>query len=287
MPRPVRFIIRHFSRIATNTAPIRAGIGSAFAIGFLALAVGYGVYQGGHGKLFLSSAASTAGLQLGAIQISGQLETGEDEVLAALELNRGDLLFGLDLKKARARVMKLAWIEAVTIRKYYPDKLEISLLEKQPFAVWQRDKTLRIVEGDGKVIAEIPAGEGLSNRISMLPRIVGKGAEKRAAELFELVSPYPTLKSRINAYVRVADRRWNIVLGGDLVIRLPEHNAPRALAAVATMERERQLFSRAITVVDMRLKNRMVLRLAPGAAEQRRVTIKENLEQMRQAEKSI
>ncbi len=237
--------------------------------------------------MFLSSAASTAGLEVGAIEISGQLETGESEVLAALKLDKRGSLFGLDLTKVRARVMRLPWVEAVTIRKYYPDKLAISLREKQPFAVWQRDKTLRIVEGDGKVIVEIPAGERLSNRISLLPRIVGKGAEKRAAELFELVSPYPTLKSQVNAYVRVADRRWNIVLGGDLVIQLPEGNAPRALAAVATMDRERQLLSRAITAVDMRLKNRMVLRLLPDAAEQRRITAKDKLKQMHQAEKSI
>ena len=75
LPRPLRFLTRHINRIHDTTLLIPAGTGSMMAVGFLAITVGYGVYAGGHSDVVVSSAASTAGLDVGSIKISGQVET--------------------------------------------------------------------------------------------------------------------------------------------------------------------------------------------------------------------
>ncbi len=286
LPRPVRFAVRHLSRIVDTAAPAKAGTGSLLAIGFLVISISYGVYQGGYGDAVMSSAASTVGLKVDAIRISGQVETEERDVLQALDLDSHGALLGLDLNEARARVVKLPWVEQVAIRKLFPGTLEVSIVEKKPFAVWQRDEKLNIIEGNGAVISRIEP-DSLSVRHAMLPQIIGEGAEKRAARLFDLVSQYPSIVSRVDRFVRVADRRWNIMLRNNVVIELPEYQEDAALAAVVKMDRERQLLSRAISVVDMRLANRMVLRLTPEAAEKRRISVKERAKRMRRAEKSI
>ncbi len=287
LPRPLRFTIRHLSRLVDTSVPMPAGIGTALALGFLAMTISYGVYSGGHGNAVLTSAAATAGLKVDAIRISGQIETIEGDVLSALDLENHVALLGLDLREARTRVLNLPWVEQVSLRKYFPDRLDVTLVEKTPFAVWQQDGQLQAIESDGKVIARIPGFSTPDSRLAMLPRIIGKGAEKRAPELFELVSSYPSIVSRVSSFVRVADRRWDIRLRNDIVVQLPEQHERSALAVVVKMDRERQLLSLAIDVVDMRLADRMVLRMEPDAAEKRRTTVKQRTKRMHKAEKSI
>ncbi len=257
------------------------------AVGFIALSVGYGVYEGGYSAQMVSSAASTAGLEVEAIKISGQVETSEADVLRALELGADRTLLGLDLRLARQRLINLDWVEDVSIRKLFPDRLDISLTEKQPFALWQQDRQLMVVETNGNIITRLGGVEQLSARQALLPRIVGEGAEKRAANLFELVSEFPSIYSRVASYVRVADRRWDILLRNDLVIQLPEFGERKALSAVVDLDQKRQLLSRQIEIVDMRLSDRMVIRVMPKAANERRKLVKQRSKRMRKAEKSI
>lgn len=287
LPRPLRFAVRHLSRMIDTATPVRSGTGSVLAVGFVVLAIGYGIYQGGHTNAVMSSAASTAGLKVDAIKISGQLETEERDVLAALDLESHGALLGLDLREARKRLAMLPWVEQVSIRKLFPGTLEVALVEKRPFAIWQRDEQLNVIEGNGKIITKIARSAGLSARHAALPRIVGEGAEKLAGELFTLVSVHPSIVSRVGSYVRVADRRWDILLRNNIVVQLPERYQWAALAAVVKMDQERQLLSRAIEVVDMRLADRMVLRMSPEAAEKRRVSVKGRSKRMVKAEKSI
>ncbi len=287
LPRPLRFLTRHINRIHDTTMRIPAGSGSAMAVGFLALSVGYGVFAGGHSYAVVSSAASTAGLDVGAIKISGQVETSEADVLAALRIKPHGALLGFDVHQARSRLIELDWVEDVTIRKLFPNRLEVSLVEKRPFAVWQQDKHLSVIEINGEVITRLVNGRALSVYHKMLPQIIGEGAEMRAAKLFSMMSLYPTIAPRVASYVRVADRRWDVLLRNGLVIQLPEVGARSALTAVAKLDEQRKLLSREIDIVDMRVSDRMVLRVQPAAAAKRKAMIELRSKRMRKAEKSI
>jgi len=287
LPRPLRYSMRYFARALKSSRPLPAGMGSALAIGFVALSVGYGVYTGGHSIAMVSSAATTAGFRVEAIQISGQVETSEADVLEALGLGVEKTLLGLDLRQARKRLNALDWIEDVSIRKLFPDRLDITLSEKQPFALWQQDRQLMVIETNGNIITRLGGAELLSSGQAVLPRIIGRGADKSAAKLFDLVSGFPTIFTRVASYVRVADRRWNIMLRNNLVIQLPETGERLALSSVVRLDRERQLLSRQIENIDMRLADRMVIRLMPEAAAARRKLVKQRSKRMRQAEKSI
>jgi cell division protein FtsQ len=62
-----------------------------------------------------------------------------------------------------------------------------------------------------------------------------------------------------------------------MTIKLPETGEDAALAELVELEARHGLFSRDVQTVDMRLADRLVLRLAPDAAAAREATLKERL----------
>ena len=105
-------------------------------------------------------------------------------------------------------------------------------------------------------------------RHAVLPLVIGFGAE-RGAGFVEKIRRYPELASRVKGFIRVADRRWDLRLENGITIRLPELGEDRALAEVLKLDREQGLLSRDIAVVDLRLDDRLVIGLTPGAMERR------------------
>ncbi|MET1028269.1 MAG: FtsQ-type POTRA domain-containing protein, partial [Dongiaceae bacterium] len=101
--------------------------------------------------IFLTATAR-AGLALDEVQVTGRSETSQAEVLAAIGVQRGAPLLGIDIQAARQRLMSLPWIAAVTVERRFPNRLLVQLSEAEPLALWQRQQQLYLVSRDGKVI---------------------------------------------------------------------------------------------------------------------------------------
>lgn len=72
---------------------------------------------------------------------------------------RGDLsgtFFSMDLGAARAALARIPWVKSVALRRQWPDRLEVELIEHQPLARWN-DQGL--VDTDGAVFVASDAGE--------------------------------------------------------------------------------------------------------------------------------
>jgi cell division protein FtsQ len=80
----------------------------------------------------------------------------------------------------------------------------------------------------------------------------------------------PALSARVKAAVRVGDRRWDLHFDNGSTVRLPESGADGAWHRLAKLERQEGLLERDIVSVDMRLGDRMTVRLTPEAAQARR-----------------
>ncbi|MCB1451728.1 MAG: cell division protein FtsQ, partial [Nitratireductor sp.] len=81
------------------------------------------------------------------------------------------------------------------------------------------------------------------------------------------------------------DRRWNLTLNNGINVLLPETGAEQQLAALASMQREEGVFDRAIEVIDLRFNDRVVIRLTPEAAEQRKTIMDARIEQLKKQAK--
>jgi cell division protein FtsQ len=249
--------------------PNRAGI--ALTVLILLGSTGFGIVKGGHldeMTAALSDArnalANSAGFRITTVAINGRKQLSQDEVLAIGGVNgRSSLLF-LDAATVRDRLKANSWIADATILKLYPGQLQIDIVERSAFALWQQDGRLSVIADDGAVLEPYVA-----RRFVSLPLVVGKGADVRARDFLALLDHYPQVRSATKAAVFVGERRWNLRLKDGLDIRLPENDVGNALATLSKLDKEERLFSRDIVAVDMRLPDRLVVQLSDDAGKAR------------------
>jgi cell division protein FtsQ len=198
------------------------------------------------------------------VVINGRKQLTQDEVLGIGGVNgRSSLLF-LDAAAVRDRLKANPWVADATVLKLYPGRLEIDLVERSPFALWQEDGKLSVIADDGAVLEPY-----VSRRFLSLPFVVGKGAEAHARDFLALLARYPQVKAVTKAAIFVGERRWDLRTKDGLDIRLPEHDLGNALAELSRLDREDKLFSRDIVAIDMRLPDRLVVQLSDDAAKAR------------------
>jgi cell division protein FtsQ len=106
-------------------------------------------------------------------------------------------------------------------------------------------------------------------RLMRLPLVVGRGAETRAKDFLALLDRYPELREAVRASVFVGERRWNLRLKNGIDVRLPESDVAPALARLVALDREKNLITRDIVAIDLRLPDRVTVRLSDAAAQAR------------------
>jgi cell division protein FtsQ len=249
--------------------PRRVGI--AATVLMLLGSVALGVVKGNHLDEvtdFLSdtrnAAANAAGFRIASVRLNGRKQLTQDEILAIGGVNgRSSLLF-LDAAIVRDRLKANPWIADANVLKLYPDRLQIDVTERTAFALWQEDGRLSVVADDGAVLENY-----VSRRFVSLPLIVGKGADTRAKDFLALLDRYPQVRAVTRAAIFVGERRWNLRLKDGLDVRLPENDVGNALALLSTLDKEDHLFSKDIVAIDMRLSDRLTVRLSEDAAKAR------------------
>src|SRR5215468_3413153 len=254
--------------------PRRAGLAATLLL--LAGSTGLGIVKGGHYDDFLvalsdtrNAFANSAGFRITTVAINGRKQLSQDEVLAIGGVNgRSSLLF-LDAAAVRDRLKGNAWIADATVIKYYPGSLQIDIVERTAFALWQQSGRLSDIAEDGAVLEPY-----VSRRFAALPLVVGKGAETRARDFLALLSRYPQVSVATKAAIFVGERRWNLRTRDGLDIRLPENDVGNALATLSRLDREDRLFSRDIVAIDMRLSDRLTVQLSDDAARAREEQLK-------------
>jgi cell division protein FtsQ len=265
-PRLVAFVERRLPRRS----------GAIATLLLLAASTSLGVVKGGHLEQFIATLSDTrnalansAGFRITSVAINGRKQLSQDEVLAIGGVNgRSSLLF-LDAASVREKLKADAWISEATVQKLYPGQLRIDIVERTPFALWQRDGRLSVISEDGAVLERY-----VPDRFLKLPLVVGKGAETRAKDFLALLSHYPQVHAVTRAATLVGERRWNLRLNDGLDIRLPENGVGNALATLSNLDKDEHLFSRDIVAIDLRMSDRLVVQLSDDAAKAREDALK-------------
>jgi cell division protein FtsQ len=255
--------------------PNRTGV--ALTVLMLLGSAGLGVVKGGHLDVLMATLSDTrnalansAGFRITTVAINGRKQLSQDEVLAIGGVNgRSSLLF-LDAATVRDKLKANPWIADATILKLYPGRLQIDIVERSAYALWQQDGRLSVISEDGAVLEPFVA-----RRFVSLPLVVGKGADSRARDFLALLDRYPQVRSVTKAAIFVGERRWNLRLKDGLDIRLPENDVGNALATLSKLDKDEKLFSRDIVAVDMRLPDRFSVQLSEDAAKAREELFKD------------
>ncbi len=274
--RLVALVERHLPNRAGVAATVLLLLGSA----------GFGIVKGGHVEELTTALSDTrnaiansAGFRITTVAINGRKQLTQDEVLAIGGVNgRSSLLF-LDAAAVRDKLKANPWIADATVLKLYPGRLQIDIVERSAFALWQQSGRLSVIADDGAVLEPY-----LSRSFISLPLVVGKGAETHAKNFLALLARYPRVRSVTKAAIFVGERRWNLRLKDGLDIRLPENDVGNALASLSKLDKEERLFSRDIVAVDMRLPDRLIVQLSDDAAKAREDMLKKQQQKKKAGE---
>jgi cell division protein FtsQ len=225
---------------------------------------------GGHVMTVVSALTSWGGLAISEIRITGQSEASEVAILDKLAIGPYPSLLTFDVDAAKSRVESLPWVEHATLRKFFPSGLEVRVSERKPFALWQHDDALSLVDDTGKVITD-----AVDDSYAKLPFVVGPGAAERAHEFVSLIAATPDLAGKVRAGVLISGRRWNVVLTSGIELLLPADDPAGALTTIAKLDAQKSLLSRQIAAVDLRLPGRMIVRLNDEGVAERADMLKE------------
>jgi cell division protein FtsQ len=246
-------------------------LGTGLALGFLGTVAGTGLILGGHGQAFRAHygephhvLARAIGLGIERVTISGIAQLTETEILTAAGISPRVSLPFLDVRETRERLEKLPLVKSASVRKLYPDELVVTLVERDAHALWQKNGELFVIAADGTVVDSFDDG-----RFAFLPLVVGEEANLHTKDYLALIGAAGPLKSRIRAGTLVSGRRWTLKMDNGLDVRLPEHGAAEALARLVRLEREQGILQKDVIAIDLRMPDRVVVRLTEEAAAAR------------------
>jgi len=278
-PRSAGCLERFVARYAPLLERLRLtrGAGIAASIILVAAAATYGVVKGDHVEAVEAAlhelrdvAGNAAGFRVTGVALTGNKHLNREEILARAGVTGNTALLFFDVADARARLLADPWIADATIQKLYPDRLQITLTEREAFALWQKDGRISVIGADGTVLEPF-----VSRPYIPLPLVVGRGAETRAKEFLALLARFPDVRDNVLASILIAERRWNLRLRNGIDVRLPEQDAEAALAELVALDHDKKLTTRDIAAIDLRLPDRVTVRLSEAASQARDAALKE------------
>jgi cell division protein FtsQ len=229
-----------------------------------------------HGQSLLQSAAERLiqgsgllGLTVSEITVEGRETTDRETILAALAAGPGTPILAVSPTHVREQLEALPWVRAAVIERRLPGTLYVRLVERKPLALWQHSGKLELVDCEGSII---PVAR--LDRFAKLPLVVGEGAANHAAELIEMLGSNPDLAARVTAAVRVGDRRWNLRIDNAIDVLLPADAMTTAWSQLARLERSSAILKREVLTIDLRLPDRLVLRVSPESPKESTISKK-------------
>jgi cell division protein FtsQ len=198
------------------------------------------------------------GLVVTDIKVEGRETTDRETILAALSAGPGTPILTMSPARAKEQLEALPWVRSAIVERRLPDTLYVRLVERKPLAIWQHGGKLDLIDREGAVISVTRL-----DRFAKLPMVVGEDAASHAATLLDMLATEPDLASRVSAAIRVGNRRWNLRIDNTIDVFLPADTPASAWAQLARLERSSAILKRDVQAVDVRLPDRLVVRVNP------------------------
>ena len=213
----------------------------------------------------LNDAVHGAGLSIADVVVSGRVETSRRALARALAAPQGGSIIAFDSQAAQRRIEALGWVRRASVARHLPDTIAVTIVERRPFAIWRRGKRRSLIDREGAVI-----GDRIAKRYAGLLVVTGRQAPAQVGALVDMLARQPALYARVKAARRQGGRRWDVRFANGLTARLPEDDGAEAWARLAALEQKHSILSRQLRAIDLRLPDRLIVRLTPEAASQRR-----------------
>jgi cell division protein FtsQ len=170
-----------------------------------------------------------SGIAVNEVVIKGELHRIKREVPDVLvgRVMKGNF-FTVDIRKVQSEFEKLPWVRSASIRRIWPDRLEITLEEHVPLAHWGSGV---LVNDHGEVFNAEYEGD--------LPRFVGPaGSEKEmTAAYLQYQSQLQKVGRRVVEITMSPRRAWSVKLDSGMVLALGRSDAQQRLERFVTVDK--------------------------------------------------
>jgi cell division protein FtsQ len=211
---------------------------------------------------FVQGEFAAVGFGIKSIEITGQRLTADADIVTLLTVGTGNSTLTFDAQKAQARLEWLRAVKSATVRKVYPNRILVSIVEKEPVARWRIGNTTWLIDERGEKI-----GTDIAS-YTELPLVIGHAAADDAVPMIRLLGRHEQLADGLAALSRIGDRRWDLIYRNGLRVQLPETGVAQALDRLDDYQRDYALLDRDVTEIDLRVSGIVTLKPGELAEEQ-------------------
>jgi len=191
--------------------------------------------------------AAGLGLKVDDLNIQGASAMAQPDIARAAGVFRDQPIFAVDLEAVRRNVEKVGWVKSARVVRMLPDTIVIAVTQRPTLAVWQHEGRINVIDAEGHLIPEADAA-----RFGELPLVVGQGANDSAAAILPVVRAHPRVMERLDALVRVDERRWDLRLKDGGLIQLPAVGEDSALIELDKLDQKSRILDLGFARIDLR-----------------------------------
>ena len=189
--------------------------------------------------------------------IDGSSDELANEIREILPLDFPVSYFDLDIKYLHKVVNEIPAVASAAIKISVGGVLQINVTEKSPAFIWRKDNVMSVIDETGSFIRIA------NSRVDYpkLPLVVGDAANLVVSEISSLMQANEYFKDHVRAFIRVGERRWDLILENNVRIMLPQREFLAAFDRLMLMNEAGSLLSGRLSNIDMRLVVRPTVRV--------------------------
>ena len=169
-------------------------------------------------------------------------------------LKKNEPILSINLSEKRKQIEQLGWVEKAFVQRILPNKLRLTIIERNPIALLQTQNGHKLIDRNGEIIAGAKP-----ETFGHLPVVSGEAAALSANGIIEILKTEPELYSEIWAIHHISKRRWNVLMKNGVTIKLPEIQPGFAWSRLARFDYKNQIIQRDLAVIDMRLPDQILI----------------------------
>ncbi|MEW6108683.1 MAG: FtsQ-type POTRA domain-containing protein [Nitrospirota bacterium] len=210
--------------------------------------------------IYFVSVAVNSAFNIRNVVFAGNEHLTDEELRNLAGLDGGESLIGVSGRKISEKMIESPWIRSASVRKEFPDKLNILVKEAEPFALLDIKGRLFIVDDRGRMLQELR-----DSPIPFLPIISGTPFGKKEA-LSEALSLARAIKDKGLIFEKdhieiIAHKPQEMAVNIDgVIVKVGTGEYEDKLFRLAELEEEIKKRNIHVDYIDLRFANRAIVK---------------------------
>ena len=181
------------------------------------------------------------------VEIQGNSLLSVDEILRICDVKEGSKLYQYSAQAIRDKLLARHEINDANIQINYSGIIKILINEKKPLGIWWNDDIPYLIDENGDEILKIKNLEEYHNLVI----IFGANVNKKLKDFLDIIRKYSLYQNVISMHY-VGNRRWDVYLHNNVIVKLPEQNVTVALVKAEKVLKSLK-YQNKIDILDLRL----------------------------------